>query len=850
MMIDAVWERLHEAHGRAFADRLFEAYPAALIDEFQDTDARQYAIFDRIYRDADGAPRGSLIAIGDPKQAIYGFRGGDVAAYLAAREATARQYSLDTNHRSDGALVRALNALYAQAGDGFLHAQIGYRAVAASGRAERARSYRFDGQPVQRPLCVHRFRSEALAGDQAQGRLEAAALDDCAERIVELLGDPRHTLDERPLAPGDIAVLLPNNLQIAALRQRLSARGVPCAGQGRGHVFDTPTAAELELLLHGVVHPGDGQAVRGALSTRLLGATLAQFDAWQHDPEVFERELERFARWRELAREGGVPALVQALVEWRGAALLALPDGERRLTDLRHLAELIAAEPVARHGLESTLAWLAATRRDDAGGAGEERQLRIESDSRRVQLLTIHASKGLEFPIVFLPLAWRIADRSGQRAPTLLRFHDADGMPRTDCGSREFAANRRAHHREDLQERLRLLYVAMTRAAHAVHVYWADRGERGTDDAEAWKRAAIDVLLLGAQAQAGLIPGEAALDALAERIPGMAVIAAATPSTRRYLPPPTTRGQPAARSPLPAPRPAQWQHSFSSLVRQAEAAVAALGGGARDEVETPTDALPAADPDAASDDARLLALSAWRGPRFGDAVHQLLERATPGPLWPAQKPLVQQQLALQGLLAAGAEGEEQARQVARMIERVREGELGDGLRLDALPPVDRVAEFEFQLPVRHAQLATLRALCARHGLADMLPADLSTRTLDGMLVGFADLVFYWRGRYHVLDYKTNWLGARLADYRDDALEQAMRAHHYPLQALLYTLALHRYLGQRLPGYTPAEHLGESWYLFVRASGLVPGLGTWRRRWPPDLIEALDVALTGAGEDTA
>ncbi|HUD41675.1 MAG TPA: UvrD-helicase domain-containing protein [Dokdonella sp.] len=862
MQIDGVHARLcGAAADTALADRLFAAFPVALVDEFQDTDRRQFAIFDRLYREADGTRRGGLIMIGDPKQAIYAFRGGDIAAYLAAARGADERRSLATNYRSSGRLVGALNAFYAHTGGGFGALPVRYQPVAWADPSDGAR-YTRHGAPVAAPLVFHRFRGEAADERgrplEAQARLEALALEDCANRIAELLGDG-HAIDGRPVGPGDVAVLLSTHAEVAALRERLERRGVPCAGSGRGSVFAGEAAADLVLLLHAVCTPGDAAAVRGALSTRLLGADYRALAAWDREPAAFERERERFVVWRERARRRGVLAVIGEVIAARAPDLLADADGERVLTDLRHLGELLAEQERRHHGLDALVAWLSAMRRDEAAAPDEAdaRRLRVESDARRVQLLTIHASKGLEYPIVFVPLAWR--ERSAATPASLLRFHDAEGRLCVDLGSERHAAHRQAHMREDQEERLRLLYVALTRAREAVHVHWVERRRTKSaadDAAEDHGRSALGRLVdevlsaLGGApvvAAATAAEADAAERAVLERLASLPGVAAAAPHAGPmpvYRPAAAPRHRRAAQAPLPALRPPLWLHSFSGLLRDAAPSEAA---GASDEpaVESGDAALEGvALPDA--DDARLLALSALRGPRFGDAVHEAFENAAPGPFWPQQRARIED--ALRPLGVRGDGGAEQAALIeaaGRMIERVRRADLGDGLRLDALGPAARVAEFEFQLPVRQVGLARLRALCALHGAAEVVPATLDGVRLNGMLTGFVDLVFEAGGRYHVLDYKTNWLGGGLAAYRGAALEAAMHAHHYDLQALLYTVALHRYLRQRLRGYAPERQLGESWYLFVRAAGLDGASGIWRRRWPPGLIAALDAAFAGA-----
>jgi exodeoxyribonuclease V beta subunit len=865
MLIDAVYQRLcGEQADDVLADRLYEAFPVALIDEFQDTDQRQFAIFDRIYRDQMSRERGALVMIGDPKQAIYSFRGGDIAAYLRASAQASQRYSLTTNHRSSRALVEALNAWYGHTEGGFDHPQIRYQPVTPAGKADN-QPYTVNGEPVERPLVIHPFRGDATDKKNsplsALGSLESLALDDCANRIAELLSDPQQRIGDQRVTPGDIAVLLSTNSQIVALRTRLIARGVPCVGSGRGNIFAGEVARELELILYAVLHPDDDQAVRGALATALLGIDLEQFTAWETHSAAFERELERFEAWRALIRTRGVLALIEALLSERATALLALPEGERVLTDLRHLGELLAAEESARQGLDGLYAWLVEMRQEGGDGdadAADERQLRIESDARRVQLLTIHASKGLEFPIVFLPLVWRIIDRS-RRPPSVLSFHDDAGQRCVDLGSADFIEHRGRHFREELEERLRLLYVALTRAVHALHVYWVDRGNQPSDDNDAWKSAAIDLLIRQAQHRLELSEGEASLEQLSETLGGMRLAAPFADVTTRYQAPTETPAPRATQAPLPRSRAFQWLHSFSGLTRYAAAAVVIDDSGAADETgaesfDMDEDLSIAATPTEAVEDSRLLALYPLRGPRFGDAVHHVLELAGPGQVWPDQRQLLNAQLTAQAIKANNLPADEALERVGRLIDRVRHADLGDGLRLIEVPPERRIVEFEFQFPVQQVPLARLRRLCIAHGHPNVVPSSLDATTLNGMLTGFADLILEWNGRFHVLDYKTNWLGAHLHDYQGVSLNAAMAEHHYPLQALLYTVALHRYLRQRLDGYTAERRLGDSWYLFVRALGLQPdvqpSLGVWRQRWPAALIEALDDAFAGVQEVAA
>ena len=767
--------------------------------------------------------------VGDPKQAIYRFRGGDIHTYRRAAAAATQRLDLATNHRSSRAMVAALNAFYAAAGDGFAipgdasdPAWFGYHPVLASDRRDATPATE-NGAPVAAPLHIHLLPT----GDtpkQLDPRREAA-LDACAERIAAVLASGEHRIGARPLVAGDIAVLLPTNRHIRALRERLRRRGVPCTGSGRSNVFSTRWAESLQLLLWAWQHPADAGALRAALLSPLFARSFAEVVALRQQPVRWNAWLERFAADARRWREGGLLAALAAVFDSETPRLLADAEaGERALTDLRHLGELLAgAEAEGRHG-DGLVAWLARQRRDAESEQAEERQLRVESDAARVQLLTLHASKGLEYPWVMLPLLW---DQTGcdDEFPAV---HDAQhGVKAIDLGSPDWAQARAEAAIEDQRERLRLVYVALTRAIHRCDVWAMDprraAGGRSAAPLEDPARSALDRLL----------------DTIHPRWAG--------------TPPPLTgvawvSGWPCGDSRLAAgdsvtlaalPAPPALQHTPDSLV-----SFSSLTHGPRSEPQRaedePIDA-EAVD-DTAVDDTphpELLAWESLRGTTVGNALHALLERRDTTRRFAAQRPLVEATLAEFGIDETGL-----AVRVIRRLDAVLDCELAPGLHLGALPAAAQRVEMDFRLPLPNLSLGALREACTRHGDARLWPAQITPRRLQGLLNGKIDLVFAHDGRLHVLDYKSNRLGLRVADYAAAPLAQAMDRSAYRFQALLYTVAVHRYLRQRRRDYDPQRHLGDAWYLFLRGLGLAPGAGLWRQRFPLALIEAVDAVFAG------
>ena len=826
----------------ALAKALFEQWPVALVDEFQDTDSVQYAILDAIYSDAEGYARGRLALIGDPKQAIYGFRGGDVHTYLqaASRIGPEQRLPLAINQRSTTGYVAACNELFAQAGAGLSMrdadpgSAIAYREVTASGRHDHG-AYSIDGVAVERPLVFHYHVDEDAVPAVAQRR--RAALDGCAQLVVQLL-DGRHRIGQDPLEPGDIAVLLPTNGDVAALRRRLVERGVPCVGAGRSSVFASDWARALQLQLQAAADPRNASALRAALATPLGGETFATLRDWrdadaESDPR-WQAAQRRVEDWQRTWQRRGVLALVQAVIEAASMPLAALPlaERERALTDLRHLGELLQAREAELPGQAELLAWLAQQRDGEAASdedAADEQSLRLESDARRVQLMTMHASKGLEFRLVVLPMAWDHTGRNEQLVavhdgqPGRVLRNDAQAIAQAQC--------------EQQDERLRLLYVALTRASHACHLFALDPARAKQKNHPAWKdpeRSALDALLARAFGRIGQPLDGITLADAGEHIAwrqgwpaGDARLRSAQADTGRQL-----QLRPLPAPPLRLPR----RHSFSTLLRHDRPGALEESAASDEAVAMPADA-PA--PTVQPPHPQLQALQAWRGTAFGNALHDVLEQRRIGQPLAEQADLVISALRRRGVLDADAE---LAAGIATRLDGVLDAQLLPGLRLGALPGTALRAEMTFDYLLDSVSVQQLRALLAAHGWT---PPPLSASILHGLMTGKIDLVFRHDGRFHVLDWKGNWLGETLQDYRGPALERAMDAHHYRLQALLYTVAVERYLRGRMgAGYRREAHLGQTIYLFVRAVGLDGDAGVWAHRFDDRLLDAVDALLAG------
>jgi exodeoxyribonuclease V beta subunit len=866
--------------GPAAAARLRSRYDVVLVDEFQDTDPVQWQILHRAFKH-DGV---TLVLIADPKQAIYAFRGADVYAYLVAASTASHRATLQVNRRSDQPLLSAYDVLFGGARLG--HEGIVYRTATAAPAHQRSRLH---GAPVDTPLRVRVVsRDDPTIERTPSGLLRAPATreriaQDLAADVVALLSsgariEHRHrdgsTTRFAPVRAGDVAVLVRTHSHADLIHAALEEAHVPVVINGAGSVFATPSARDWLRLLEALDRPAAPSRARVAALTPFIGWSVAQIaTAAERDWEEVHRRLHR---WSRILREHGVAELTEAIMidEDLPARVLAAPDGERRLTDVRHLAQLLhRTAATEKLGVTALRGWLAqemaATERDEGE---EERTRRLESDAQAVQILTIHRSKGLEFPIVYCPFLW--SPGWSAKDPEPVFFHDpALGFQRTiDVGldGPGFRKHRAQHLIEERGEELRLAYVALTRAKLQAVVWWA-----GAWDSQ---HSPLGRLLLCRDEQGNVasdggssIPADrtvlARLDQLVEQAPGCIGIERAVTAQHRGFVPPTEQPGSLAAARFDRQLDLRWRRtSYTDLTAAAhdqrlvasEPEETIVSDEPSAAIPVPGVGAPAGGLDLPSPMGGLPV-----GVQFGTFVHRVLE-ATDFDAPDVEYALTEQVARVRGRRRVDVGDTEHVVAALRAAIETPLGPAVDDVRLRDVARSDRLDELAFELPLVGGDapngLVTLRAIADALraqpepsdflvGYANRLEDPALRSSVRGFLTGSIDLVLRLPGpRFAIVDYKTNWLGAldeelMIGHYQPAALAAEMIRSHYALQALLYSVALHRYLRWRLPGYDPDQHLAGVLYLFVRgmAGQDTPvldssrcGVFTWR---PPGALIA-------------
>ena len=797
-------EALRGQVGSELGESLRERFAVALVDEFQDTDPVQYSIFSQIYRDNDG----SVFLIGDPKQAIYGFRGADVFTYLRAARVAHRHYTLGQNWRSEARLVDGVSAIFGQRANPFVIESINLSPVTASGKA--------DAEPLtiggERDQPVHLW----IASIRDRSRVEEAV----ATEIASLLAGETK-IGSRKIEPRDIAVLVNNNSQPIGIQRALSRYRIPSVVYSAASVLKSGEASELLRVLVAVAQPTHEKIVRAALSTELFGLNVTALENLASDESGWETTLNRFADYHLLWRDHGFVQMMRALLigEQVRSRLLAWRDGDRRLTNLLHLIELLHSACVEnRFGIDGLIKWLG-RQISGASEGREDYELRLESDEDAVRIVTVHKSKGLEYGVTFCPFVRKEPWASKE----FLKFHEDDKLV---LDLAEDPKHKKIRGGEELAENVRQLYVGLTRARHRSYPIWQERKNRS--------KSALAWLFSDASSPEAFLDGATGSDTSSRMRSSFAdseeIVVENLPETEGKI-----FARTAELPTILAPRvftgeiDRSWRiTSFSSLI-----------SGRTDEPGTPDYDAAGAEVETAEEAAVAAeGIHAFPGGmRAGTCLHLILEELDFTDL-SQMRPLVTRKL-------ADFHFENFDDVVCKALEKTLCVPLcEEGFMLSEISRASRLSELEFTFPVTALTTSRLRKVFQ----IDELPSAidrLQFAPTNGFMKGFIDLVFERAGRFYFVDWKSNWLGTDASSYVPQNVAVEMTRNFYNLQLSIYTVALHRYLQQRLADYDYEKYFGGVFYIFLRGiDPRKPSNGIFFARPPHKFVEQLNEIFHG------
>ena len=870
---------LRGTHGDALAEHIRRQYPFAMIDEFQDTDSLQYEIFNQVYSDEKNS---GLYMIGDPKQAIYSFRGADIFTYLQAGKLLDEdsRFTLNTNWRSHSDLVVATNELFSRHPEPFvLPGKIEFQSVLAAGKSDNG-YFHYRGEEKCPPL---NFLLNSEGTNRDSGRYNAAEM--CAKSIQKTLskGCLQKGHEAEAVTAGDIAVLVHNRKQAKLVKDNLKKLNINSVFLSRDSVLNSVEARDLLRWLTAISEPQNERLLRNALACESLNYD-AQYLASLLDDEVrWEAELAQLYLLRDRFNQRGVMAFLMAWLEMKpcleglsgevpeeseGAAevfairLRKQADGERKLTNFLHLGEVL--QQASRElgiqsgfyntdgkGLLTLLRWYSERCQNALLNKSEEQQIRLESDANLVQIVTIHKSKGLQYPIVFLPFCWD-EDNNSVRFDALYHTEKSEKPEASEGGENTRSVltintkpdpeAKKKHVAEVRAEAMRLLYVALTRAEQACFIQ--------LENIVKHLKAGPKGLLLNSAIGYLLEQESVSIDALKERfhevvegkklslnyysdwleniekVPslpqsiseGVAVLEAAqfrgkvwdnwrltsysqlAKIDSDYV---HSAGEMQIENNAPSELSLDSASHFDSEAELLVRVVDDSGINAEpimaSEYTSPAESIIEAGSE--SDNAALTVFDFPKGATPGTCLHGILENwdFTDGEQLKEQ---VEQQLTFYGI------DEEFNPLLNEWMQQVVTQPLTDaGCCLADVSENNRLVEMEFYLPMTEIRASGVMALLNGRRLA--------FEPMRGQLKGFIDLIFRHDGRYYVADYKSNYLGDQISDYQSDALIEAMEHHQYDLQYWIYTVAVDQYLSRRIPNYDYETHFGGVYYLFLR-----------------------------------
>lgn len=825
-LLTNLYSALNNEQGEALAQKIAQLFPVAMIDEFQDTDPIQYGIFSKIY----GQANTTLAMIGDPKQAIYGFRGADIFTYIGAKEAvqTEQQFTLGTNFRSSTDIVNSVNSIFGKHANSFIYNDaIPFNAVAAKGKKAED-SFLIDGKPAT-AFEFNVFVDEAAdeknkptSKGVGQGHLASYF----ANKIVTLLKQAeqgRACIGEQAVSAADICILVRDRVEAQIMKKALSNANIASVYLSRESVFNQELSHHLLNFLTALHGQYNESLLRGVLAGPLFCLSYNEIYALADDENKWQEHLNFFAQLSHIWHKQGAMAMLERLLshnqlsaKWQGLGY----NVERWLTDFRHLGEILQQKQIELEGTLRLLRWFAqkVSQQD-----GETVQVRLESDANLVKIVTMHASKGLEYPLVFMPFA------SGYRETKEALYHDK-GKLVYDLSKNEDALQKAEQER--LAEDLRLLYVALTRAVHFCSLGIYNLGQGQSSRLAIQSSALGHVLFSGLELSssqiwrthlsefcnehASMVYQQFTAEQLAQQ--GQLALNSAM-----------QQGQTLTVNTVTANIERDWRAtSFSALSFKKHTDHIEPGRSdedhEKDEFANTQDEIPSP-------------YSFPKGAKPGSCLHEIFEQIdfTSALEHPTNQEQNLSEVVKHALDKFHISESWQGVTEQWVLDALHCPLDNNGLSLSQLAPSDCLVEMEFNLPLSSLSAPKLNEVLVKHfGFSHRA---LEFNHVKGLLKGFIDLIFCYQGKYYILDYKSNYLGNTPSDYESEQLEQAMSSHQYHLQYLIYTVALHRLLKQRVADYSIETHLGGVYYTFLR--GMPAGKGVYFRKMTSEQVNILD-----------
>ncbi len=805
----------------SFINKVINLYPLAMVDEFQDTDNNQYHIFKTLYQSASEL-NSTLILIGDPKQAIYSFRGADVFTYQKAKLTTDKHYTLETNYRSTSDYISLVNELFSRNENAFIFDQL----IEFSSSKANLKSPKFitENKQSAAPLVswIQPYTEKPVSKSQAT---EFFA-DQCTNEISLLLKNKSILLDGNPVTARDLTILVKTGRQASLMKNKLAAQGISSALILRDSVFATDQAREISLLLEVLIEPSNIRRLCGLLSTDLFAWNAKQIFQLQQDNEQLILLLEQFKEYQSQWLKKGILSMFFKLMEDQHTLQKSMSgmDGERQLTNWIHIVELLQQQSSRQASFSQVLHWLIQQREQATDATNnEEHQLRLESDSNLVRIVTIHKSKGLQYPIVFMPFMWDV--KSSKNQPHSYSYHDATGNKKVMILSEE---ERDRWHQENLAEEIRLFYVAITRAIYRCYLGWGNIKGAGSsaiahclfNDKIKNEKYPQDILI---SQEAELVQPFKALNQNTENITLCLIKDINQEINQKSIDEDKAETIILSAKIFQRKIKQQWGiSSYSQIATTGFSEVTDRPDYDAVKVKEIQNEIPV--------DIEILdRFNFFKGAKAGNFLHDLLEHQ------PFDQP-VNTKLFLQKCNEYGFDNK-WLPCLEQWIAEVLSSDLG-GFQLRQLKSNNKICEMEFYMSSKNLHAESLNTLLHQYGYS-RADQSFAFSTINGFLKGFIDLVFEVKGQYFIADYKSNFLGHSYADYDQYCCNEAMHDHHYHLQYLLYSLALHRFLKQRIKKYNYNKHFGGVYYLFLRGMSTTTRNGIYFHKPEQKIIQQLD-----------